>query len=134
MRSLLSDIASASAPVAQAPTDSVRAAREAVLVHLRELCSTPRGSVLLAPSYGVEDATRVFHEYPGSVEDVRRVLEEAIRRYEPRLTNVSVRHLASDDLELILRFEIQATITAEGRSFPVRFTSLLDGDNRVELR
>lgn len=133
MQSLLADIAAARAPTPGAG-DPPRALRDAVLQHLRELCGTPRGSVMLAPSYGVEDATRVFHEYPGSVDAIRRDLEAAIRRYEPRLKSATVLHIPSDEIELVLRFEIHGVVVADGRATPVRFTSSLNSDNRVEVR
>jgi type VI secretion system protein len=133
MRSLLADIR---ARGDQRPglLDAARVVRDDVLANLRQICTTPRGSVPLARDYGIEDATRIFHEYPGSVSEMQRDLEETFSRYEPRLFNVSVTHLPSDELELLLRFHIEGTLVVECRPVPVRFTSVLHADNRLELR
>ena len=64
--------------------------REEVRAHLRRMCSTRRASLLLAPAYGVDDVTRLFHSFPGGLEGWRANLEEAIRLYEPRLRAVRV--------------------------------------------
>lgn len=129
MRSLLSDIREG-APY----RDEIRAVRESVIAHLRQLCATPRGSALLWEDYGLEDATRIFHEYPGSVGEVQRRIKEAFTRYEPRLTNVSVKHIPADGVALVLRFDIEGTLLVAGRPVAVRFTSTLDADSRMELR
>ena len=130
MRSLLSDIREGTPP----PRDDVRAVRDAVVANLRQICATPRGSALLWSDYGLEDATRIFHEYPGSVGEVQRRLADAFTRYEPRLANVDVKHVPGDDTALVLRFDITGTLLVAGRPVAVRFTSSLDADSRMELR
>jgi len=132
MRSLFSDITRAAASSAPRATDEVRDVRDDVLAHLKLLFATVRGTVWPALDYGIEDATRIFEDYPGSVEDFRSALERAIRRYEPRLQNPSVRHVTGDDL--VLRLDIHATLLAGGRAVPVRFTSKLDGGCHVDVR
>ena len=132
MRSLIQDIRSAA--TGTRPADPVRALRDAVVSHLRQICATPRGSVLLAPAYGVDDPTRLFHEYPESVEDMERDLLEVITRFEPRLANVAITHVKTDDLDLQLRFDVQGTLVSEGRVLAVRFSTVIDSNNRVELK
>jgi type VI secretion system protein len=132
MRSLLADVLGRDADALA--RDPVRRVRQAVLAHLQLLFATPVGRVMCAPDFGVEDATRTFHEYPGSVARLRQNLEQTIRRYEPRLTQVAVRQLPTDNLKLLLRFEITALLLVEGRAVPVRFTSRLDSDSRIEVR
>ncbi|MGO8992077.1 MAG: type VI secretion system baseplate subunit TssE [Polyangiaceae bacterium] len=132
MRSLIQDIRSAAKGIR--PGDPVRAVRDAVVAHLRDLCATPRGKVLLARDYGIDDPTRLFHEYPHSVADMERHLLGAIVRFEPRLANVSVTHVKTDDLELLLRFDVEGILMSEGRALPVRFSTVIDSDNHVELR
>jgi len=134
MRSLLADIRTAGQKRPGLPVDAARAVRDDVLANLRQICATPRGSAPLARDYGIEDATRIFHEYPGSVSEMQRDLEETFSRYEPRLLNVSVTHVPSDELELVLRFHIEGTLVVDGRPVPVRFTSVLNVDNQLELR
>jgi type VI secretion system protein len=131
MRSLFADITRAAVSSAPKATDEVRDEREAVLAHLKLLVATLRGTVWPARDYGIEDPTRIFHDYPGSVEEFRGALEGAIRRYEPRLRDAVVRHVPGDDL--VLRLDIHATLLAGGRWVPVRFTSRFDSACRAEV-
>jgi type VI secretion system lysozyme-like protein len=138
VRSLLADIADGGAHAAQ---DSVRVVRDAVLAHLRELCETVRGSVLVAPDYGFEDATQIFYEFPRSRERARLRLEQAIRRYEPRLADTSVAIDRADEEEdgnlapdLMLRFVITAALIVDGRRVPTQFTSVLRHDKTFDVR
>ncbi len=131
MRSLLADIARAARSPGTGATDPVRDARDAVLSHLRMLIATRRGTVWPALDFGIDDPTEIFHDYPGAVEDLRRALEHAIRRYEPRLREPSVRHRPSQDL--VLRFDIEALLDVEGRLVPVRFTSQIDRACQTEV-
>jgi len=132
MRSILSEIAEGG-DRAHGARDAVREEREAIVAHLTCLWDTPLGASLLTPEFGRSDATLIFHEYPGSVESVRKMLLLAIQRYEPRLSNVVVSQLPTRELELVLRFEVKATMTVGGVNVPVRFTSTIDSSNRIEL-
>jgi type VI secretion system protein len=131
MRSLTKDIRAAAMGTKQ---DPLRALREGVLEHLRDMCGTPRGTGLLLHDYGLEDVTRVFLEYPSSALEMAQQLLDGIRRYEPRLTNVEASHVRADESELRLRFDIEGTLVSEGRVVPVRFSTIVDSDNRFELR
>lgn len=129
MRSLLAEIRNGT------PTgDEVRAVRDAVVENLRQICATPQGSALLWADYGVEDATRIFHEYPGSVATVQRHLASVFARYEPRLALVSVKHVPVDVPALVLRFDIEGKLLVAGRPVDVRFATTLDADNHLEVR
>jgi type VI secretion system lysozyme-like protein len=88
--------------------------REEVGAHLRRMCSTRRASLLLAPAYGVDDVTRLFHSFPGGLEGWRANLEEAIRLYEPRLRAVRVTPITGEPADLKLRFEIQGELVVDG--------------------
>ncbi len=131
MPSLLADIASAASSAAPRTMDNVREVRDAVLAHLRMMVATRRGSVWPARDFGIDDPTGIFHDYPGSVEELRSALESAIRRYEPRLENPSVRHVPTADL--MLRLDIEATLLTNERRVPVRFTSQIDDACRAEV-
>jgi type VI secretion system lysozyme-like protein len=138
MRSLLDDIADGGTLVSH---DAARSTLDATVAHLRELCSTVIGTVLVAPDYGLDDATRIFLEYPRSEEETRQRLEWAIARHEPRLTEVSVeREGANRDRpsasppDLLLRFTVSAALLVDGRRVPVRFVSELRRDKLFHVR
>lgn len=87
---------------------------ESILAHLRVLLNTRRGESVSAPEYGVIDFADVVHEFPGGVQQLAKSIRATIVQHEPRLRNVSVRHVAEEG-SLTLRFEITAQL-AEGRS------------------
>jgi type VI secretion system lysozyme-like protein len=121
--SLLDELAGgSSAP----PRNAAGALKGAIVDHLKSLCTTRRGSMLVAPRYGIDDVTVLFHEMPGGMLEIRRQLEEAIAAYEPRLSAVSVVHVATDAQDLVLRYEIRASATVDGRVLPLRFTAAID--------
>lgn len=131
MRSILTDIAEAARGVVPARMDPVRDARNAVLATLQLLIGTRRGSVSPACDFGIDDPTAIFHDYPGSVDAFCEAFVRAIARHEPRLKNLSVKHVPSADL--LLRIDVEASLVTAGRSVPVRFTSRIDGARNAEV-
>jgi len=91
------------------PADEVGA----IVAHLQVLLNTRRGEAVAAPGFGVLDFSDLAHEFPGAIPQLLKSIKVTILEYEPRLKNVSVRHLP-DELGLTLRFEIAAQL-AKGR-------------------
>lgn len=86
----------------------------AIVEHLRVLLNTRQGEAPAAPTYGVLDFSDVVHAMPGAAQALVRSIRTTILEHEPRLRNVTVRHVTESD-ELRLRFEISAQL-ADGRS------------------
>jgi type VI secretion system protein len=98
---------------AAGPADEV----EAIVAHLRVLLNTRQGEAPSAPDYGIVDFSDMVHVFPGAVQDLARSIRATILQYEPRLKNVTVRHLPEAE-SLSLRFDISAQL-AGGRSAKV---------------
>lgn len=92
------------------PTDEVAA----IVAHLRVLLNTRRGDAVTAPGFGVIDFSDLANEFPGAIPQLVKSIKATVIEYEPRLKNVSVRHLP-DDGALTLRFEISGQL-ARGRT------------------
>jgi type VI secretion system protein len=105
-RALLSRIAEK----VESPSDEVRG----IVAHLQALLNTRRGDAVTAPEFGVTDFSDICHEFPGAIPQLTKSIRSTILEYEPRLKNVSVRHLSDDD-GLTLRFEISGQL-AHGRA------------------
>jgi type VI secretion system protein len=90
-----------------------------VLEHLRVLLNTRQGEAPTVPDYGVPDITDLVHTLPGGTAGLQRALRDTILAYEPRLKNVNVRHIPSDE-PLVLRFEITARLVQGNRLVKVR--------------
>jgi type VI secretion system protein len=78
---------------------------ESIVAHLKVLLNTRVGDAATVPEFGVVDFTDVVHQFPASVQVLQQSIRETILHFEPRLKNVSVRHVPDED-PLQLRFEI----------------------------
>jgi type VI secretion system protein len=77
---------------------------ESIVAHLHALLN----------ARGIVDLTDLVHTLPDGMRSVELALRRAIETYEPRLTQVSVRHLPGDDA-LRLDFQVQARLAADPR-------------------
>jgi type VI secretion system protein len=80
-----------------------------VLEHLRVLLNARRGEAPTVPDYGVPDITDLIHTLPAGIQGLTRALRDTILTYEPRLKNVNVKNIPSEE-PLVLRFEITARL------------------------
>ncbi|HEX8704045.1 MAG TPA: type VI secretion system baseplate subunit TssE, partial [Myxococcaceae bacterium] len=78
-----------------------------IVEHLRVLLNTRRGDSATVPGFGVVDFTDLVHSFPSSIQTLQAAIRATILEFEPRLRNVSVRHVPDED-PLMLRFEISA--------------------------
>jgi len=117
----------------QAAASAESTIRDSVLQHLQAMCSTRLGSVPIRPDYGLPDISEMVHSFPDAIDAIARALTHTIEKYEPRLTNVVVRHVPSNIVELVVRFEITAHI-ADFKHSPVRFETSIDGSRRMRVR
>jgi type VI secretion system protein len=60
------------------------------------------------PDYGLPDIMTIYRDAPHSIEQLRRALKEAIRKYEPRLQRVRVEQVDVDKFEMRLVFIVSA--------------------------
>ncbi|HKC50509.1 MAG TPA: type VI secretion system baseplate subunit TssE [Myxococcota bacterium] len=89
-------------------------------------------------AYGLPDLSTYSWRNPGDATAIARLLEETIRRFEPRLRarSVKVTPLASNDADdFRLRFRIDATLEVEPIRMPVSFDTAVDFDaSRIQVR
>jgi type VI secretion system protein ImpF len=81
-------------------------------------------------TFGVVDFTSFNLKNGVEQEKVRRSIENAIRRFEPRLTRVTVILELPDALSPVLRFQIDAMLRTGSDSQPVLFNASLYHDSR----
>lgn len=102
--------------------------------HLVHLLNTAQGSVPIADDYGIPDFFSLFGL--GDVEAMsrlERVLESAVRKYEPRLRNVVIQVVNKDEAGLNLHLQLSGTLPMEGRDLNVSFDTLLDSSGRIVI-
>jgi type VI secretion system protein ImpF len=78
-------------------------------------------------NYGIPDFTGVNMSLPSEREALRRLIEQVIKRYEPRFKSVKVSlRETKDEYSRTLRFRIDAVLYAEPAPEPVVFDSMLE--------
>src|SRR5215510_3517087 len=80
---------------------------ESIVEHLRVLLNARRGNSPSSPEFGIPDFSDLVHNFPGAIQVLQRAIRETILAYEPRLKQVVVKHVPSED-PLTLRYEITA--------------------------
>lgn len=78
-------------------------------------------------NYGIPDITGGNFSSPQALEEFRQIVENALRRYEPRFQSVRVRLLDNAlEADRTLRFRIDALLRAEPAPEPVVFDSVME--------
>lgn len=108
--------------------------KTAVLDHLRAMFITRAGSAIGTPDYGIVSVTDIVHSCPDAIADVLKSIRHTIRTYEPRLVNVTVKHVTVEDSrDATIRFEIAADIMNGERRAPVKFHTIIDAARNVRV-
>lgn len=102
-----------------------------IVEHLSVLLNTRAGEAVTVPDFGHQDLTDIVHELPEGIHTIQQGLRTVILKYEPRLSNVTVRHLP-DDTSLVLRFEVVARVKDSKRSL-IRLRTSMMADGRFSL-
>jgi type VI secretion system protein ImpF len=113
----------------QSLKEAVRRDLEDLLNTRRSCVSWPKELAELGHSlvhYGVQDFSGSSLGSPDEQDRFRQDVQNVIRRYEPRLSNVVVKRVrGTDPSERLLRFRIEAILKAEPNPVPVTFDSAL---------
>jgi type VI secretion system protein len=110
------------------PVDEVRS----IIGNLRVLLNTRVGNASACPDFGVIDFVDLVHEFPGAAAVLQRSIRDTISEYEPRLKNVRVRVVPSDD-PLQLSFEISARLASDPRRGLVRVRTAVSEGGRFQV-
>ena len=112
---------------------AARALRESILQHLQSMCTTRLGSMPIRPDYGLPSVSEMVHSFPDAIDAIARALVHTIETYEPRLSNVVVRHVPSETATLVIRFEMTAHLRGSDADAPLRFSTSIDASRRVKV-
>jgi len=131
-----------SEPAAE-PIRSLAQVKAAVRRDLEWLLNTKQAIAGLPPdlrhldrsvmTYGLPDFTHAGLTNPQDQGRLRRALEAAIGRFEPRLSQVRVRMEEGREFDRSLRFRIDALLRVEPEPEPVSFDSVLQLHNKAFL-
>ena len=104
---------------------------ESVLANVSLILNTRIGDAPSAPDLGMIDLTDAYHQMPEAIPALVRSIKTAIGTFEPRLKNLNVRPIPTDD-PLTLGFEISARLDDRRRTL-IRVSTSLDGHRRVHV-
>ncbi len=87
-------------------------------------------------NYGLPDFTGTNMSSPANREHLRRIVEQVVRRYEPRFKSIRIELLQNaDETDRSLRLRIDALLYAEPAPEPVVFDSQIEsGSNSFEIK
>jgi type VI secretion system protein len=103
--------------------------------HLRAMLNTRRGSVPIAPDYGIADMTDMGSKFTEeSVDDLKADLEHLVELYEPRLHDVRAKYTPMPDMPLAAVFSLEASVRTENGLMPLHFRTILDAVGTVRLQ
>ena len=104
-----------------------------IIRHLQAMLNTRQGSVLIADDYGIPDITNIQGE--GITELSQRIettLQEAIIKYEPRLSSVRAKMLSGETDVLSMRFKLEAVLVSDNTT-PVILETVITSDGKVSI-
>lgn len=124
-RGLLSRLASADP---SRPVDEVHS----IIGNLRAILNTRLGDSMAAREFGVVDFVDLVHQFPAAAQVIQRSIRNTISEFEPRLRNVRVRVVSSDD-PLAIAFEVSARLAGDKRRGLVRVRTEMSQGGRVKV-
>lgn len=110
------------------PVDEVAS----ILGNLRVILNTRVGDSPAVPDFGIVDFCDLVHDFPDAAQAIQRSIRATLAAYEPRLCNVRVRMVPSED-PLKLVFEVTARLTHDRRRGLVRVRTEVSPGGRVHV-
>jgi type VI secretion system protein len=104
---------------------------DSIVEHLRVLLNARRGNSPACPDFGIPDFSDLVHNFPGAIQILQRAIRETILNFEPRLKQVTVKHVPSED-PLTLRYEISA-LPARGGRGSLRLTTQMSAGGHINV-
>lgn len=105
---------------------------ESIVTHLQELLNTRIGESLSAPDFGIVDFADVVHNFPEATQVLQQSIRATILKYEPRLRNVSVHPVPSNDT-LMIAFEVSARLASGAQRGVFRVRTELTSTGKIQV-
>lgn len=99
--------------------------------NIQRILNSRRNGLLHVPEYGLDDLTEVYRDLPASTLRLRRVMEDTLLKYEPRLKAIDI-EIVDVEQGMLLSFMMTCHLHQAGL---VRFGThfLPDGQTRLIL-
>jgi len=106
---------------------------ESVIIHLRKMMNCRHGCTLIQADYGIPDLNEFVFAFPDSLSFMRKAVQQAIEKYEPRLKSVRVKYLENPDNPLDLHLEITAQLLTDDKPLPISFSTHVGSAAGLEI-
>lgn len=107
--------------------------RASILQNLERILNSRDGMSLTCDKYGIPDLTQIVNGVPERVNEITRALEECIRTYEPRLTQVKVEHVPNAHGPMTACFKVRAAASSGKSDEDLWFETVVVSSGRVRL-
>lgn len=102
--------------------------------HINAILNTRKGTVQIDPEYGLPDFTHLPGNFASfETEAIAKTISSLIKRYEPRIKDVSVSFRGSAKDSLSLLFVLAGTIVHREKRIPLRFLTQLMPDREIRV-
>lgn len=109
------------------------ALRSSILQNLERILNSRAGMSQACEGYGIPDLTQIVNGVPERARDIERALEQCIRQYEPRLTQVEVEHVPDAHGPMTACFKVRAAASTGRSAEDLWFETVVVSSGRVRL-
>ena len=89
----------------------------------------------MAPDYGIPDLADMVHSFPEAIRMMEQAIRSTIEKYEPRLTNIRVKHVRFEDEVFSLHFEVTAQlVSSDSGKKSIWFETTVTNNGEVTVR
>ena len=104
-----------------------------ILRNLARILNARVGQAPAQMDFGIPSPSEIAQGYPESLTTMQKTIRMSIERYEPRLKDVQVLQIESDDIRLAVRFQVSARLATSKEGRHVSFDTLMDPSGHVNL-
>jgi type VI secretion system protein len=103
--------------------------------YLTRILNARQGSVPIDQSFGVPDFANMGSGLEqGAIEDISAEICRMVQRYEPRLSDVSVKVEQDESSALAMLFRVIGNISLENKKIPLTISAELESNGRIRIR
>jgi type VI secretion system protein len=132
-RTLFERLKNPEGTVARTLEEDTGAQLRSILRNLMRILNARVGQAPAQMDFGIPSPSEIAQGYPESLATMQKTIRQCIEQYEPRLRDVQVMRIESDDLKLAVRFQVSARLATSKEGRQVSFSTLMDPSGHVNL-
>jgi len=101
-----------------------------IVSNLNYLFNSRQGSLEHLSDYGLPDITEIYRDIPDSIQKLKRAIQDAVEKYEPRLKQVRVHYKETDSSNFRIVFILSASLLNDER---VKFQTTFSSQEKAQV-